>query len=366
MNGQVMRERGQGAFADELARFAAANPDPRVSPIAERTAAPLRVVVRGRRGVGRATVARALDRAGRASNLAVTAGDGDGCAVDVVVYVTAEVVKPEDLDAIAAARRVVTVLNKADLIGPVTDGPVAAARLRCAQLSAAAGVPVQPIVGSLAVAALGDLDRECWAALRTLATHPGGAACLDGSHAGFLTAPNPVPADQRLRLLATLDLFGVAIGIAALRRGRTPAQVRALLRRLSGVDAVVRSIRAAGAEVRYRRVLDAVADLEALAVSRGPEARRVGDFLARDGTVLARMADAVEVAGAVIPDPAESGPGPDRDDAAGHLRRAARWQQAGRRTRHPVSELHRACGADIVRGSLRLWLRGGGSPGDFR
>ena len=99
--------------------------------------------------------------------------------------------------------------------------------------------------------------------------HPGGASCLGGSHAEFLAAPGPVPADRRLRLLDALDLFGIALGIAALRRGRTPAQVRALLRQLSGVDAVVRRVAAAGAAVRYRRVLDAVADLEALAVSAG-------------------------------------------------------------------------------------------------
>ncbi|TFV55703.1 hypothetical protein E4P42_21655 [Mycobacterium sp. PS03-16] len=39
------------------------------------------------------------------------------------------------------------------------------------------------------------------------------------------------------------------------------------------------------------------------------------------------------------------------DDPAAHLRRAVRWRHYGR---GPVNALHRACAADITRGSLRL------------
>lgn len=370
-----MRERGHGSFADELARFAAGHADPRVTAIAERAGAPVRVVVRGRRGVGLSTVARALDRAGGASNLSVTPGGRVGGVVgDVVVYVTAEVIKPEDTDAIAAARRVVAVLNKADLLGPLSGGwdgrgPGPAARQRCAALSAVVGVPVEPMIGLLAVAALEDLDRAAggalWAALRTLATDPGGDACLEGSHAEFLAAHNPVPTERRLRLLEALDLFGIALGIAALRQGRTPAQVRTLLRRLSGVDAVVRRVAALGAEVRYRRVLDAVAALEALAVSRDRSAERISAFLSRDDTVLARMAAAVEMAEAAGLDPADPRPAPNRnDDPHGHLPRAARWQRYSLGRLGSAGELRRACGADIARGSLRLWSQARGSQGE--
>jgi hypothetical protein len=89
-----------------------------------------------------------------------------------------------------------------------------------------------------------------------------------------------------------------------------------------------------------------VAQLEALAVSDG----RIGDFLHCDDTVVARMAaavDVVEAAGLTV-DPA--------DDPRTHLRRAVRWR---RYSRGPASALHRACGADIARGSLRLWSRAG-------
>lgn len=354
-----MRGQGHRDFVDELARFAAGHAEPRVTAIAERTAAPLRVLVAGRPGVGRGTVARALRGAGSAAGVSVTTTDDRD--VDLVAYVTAEVVKPEDVAAIAGAGRpVVAVLNKADLTGSLCrgDGPIAAARTRCAELGAALGAPMVPLTGLLAVAALDDLDAGLWAALRTLAAHPGVAAALDGSFAGFLAADNPVPADVRTRLLDTLDLFGIALAVAAIRQGRTATQVRALLRRTSGVDAVLSRISIAGAEARYQRVLDAVAELEALAVGAGEAAERIGAFLSHDDTVVARMAAAVDLAEAAGLDPDNSGPADwDRDPSA-HLPRAVRWQ---RYSRASVSDLHRACGADIARGSMRLWSQACGS-----
>ncbi len=364
-----MRGQGHQIFVDELARFAAGHADPRVTAVAERTAAPLRVLVRGRRGVGCDTVARALDRAGVGAGISVLSADGRD--VDIVVYVTSEVVKPEDIDAIAAAGRpVLAVLNKADLTGSLSrgDGPIAAARARCAELAAVLGAPMVPMTALLAVAALDDPDPPMWAALQTLAAHPGAAAALDGSFAGFLAADVAVPAAVRLRLLETLDLFGIALGVAAVRQGRTSAQVRALLRRTSGVDAVLSHISIAGAEVRYRRVLDAVAELEALAVGSGERGERIGGFLSHDDTVVARMAAAVDLAEAAGLDPDNSGPADwDRDPSA-HLPRAVRWR---RYSRASGSDLHRACGADIARGSMRLWSHACGSlpaapPGDWR
>ncbi|MCA2296138.1 hypothetical protein JF735_21290 [Mycobacterium avium] len=350
-----MRGQGHQIFVDELARFAAAEADPRVTAIAQRAAAPLRVVVRGRRGVGRRTLARALDRAGRATGIAVTTD-----AADVVVHVTAEVIKPEDTQAISTARAaghpVLAVLSKADLVGSLSgrggDGPIAAARARSADLSALIGVPIRPAIGLLAVAALDDLGDDLWAALRTLAADP--AACLDGSITGFLGAGSlgagvDVPAAARERLLDTLDLFGTALAIAAIRRGAGPAQLRTLLRRISGVDAVLAEIGALGAEVRYRRVLGAVAELEALAVGGAALGERISGFLSRDDTVVARMAAALDMAVDMAGDMAgEAAPG----DPSGHLARAVHWQ---RYSRASGSDLHRACGADIARGSLRLW-----------
>lgn len=356
-----MRGQGHQIFVDELARFADRVVDPRVTAIARRTAAPLRVVVRGRRGVGGRTVARALDGARSASGISadvqVTPAPDRG--VDVVVYVVAEVVKPEDTRAIADAEcPVVAVLNKADLVGSLSgrggDGPIAAARARCADLSALIGIPVEPMVGLLGVVPDGlDRDEALWAALSTLAAHPGAAACLDGSFAGFL-ANAPLPTAVRQRLLDSLDMFGTALAVAAIRRGGTPAQVRALLRRMSGVDEVLAKIGALGAEVRYQRVLGAVAELEALAAGGGGLGERISGFLSSDDTVIARMAAAVELAGAAGLDPGDAGHLHAERGPSAHLPRAVRWQRYGRAA---VTELHRACSADITRGSLRLWSR---------
>lgn len=338
-------EWGQHIFVEELARFAAATADLRVKAVAERAAQPIRVSVRGRTGVGRGTVARALRRAGRARGVEVASD-----RAEVVAYVTAEVLKPEDRDAIAGlATPVVTVLNKADLCGFAGAGPIAAAQARCARLAGLTSGPVLPMVGSLAIAALDDLDDALWTALRALAAHPGGAGCLDGGYDGFLAAQLPVPAVVRVALLETLDLFGIALGVAAARRGGTVGQVRALLRRVSGVDAVVTKLVAAGAEPRYRRVLRAVAELEALAVS----VPAVDRFLAADNTVLARMTAAIDVVDAAG---LELGP-------AEPLQRAQRWQRYGlerlENGSSPGNPLHRACGVDIARGSLRLWSAAG-------
>jgi hypothetical protein len=300
--------------------------DPRCTAIARRLATPLRVAVSGRRGVGRRTVAQALAHAG----ITLT-GSSDA---DVDVYVLADAVKPEDRAAIGAARRpMLAVLNKADLIattepGRHPDGPTTAARARCAQLSARAGTPIEPLVGILAADGL--LDDESWATLRVLA------------------AGHPVDVEVRRRLADTLDDFGVAQATAAIRRGQTRADVVALLRRLSGIDQVVDKIWMLGAPMRYRRVLDAVAELETLAVTD----QRIREFLCRDDTVVARMMDAIDVVEAV-------GMDVDRGDTpAAHLGRAVHWQ---RYRRGPVTGTHRACGADIVRGSLRLWTKVGGA-----
>jgi hypothetical protein len=310
-------------FFDELTRLAAEVPDPRVAAVADRIAAPLRIAVcGGRRGVGRRTVAHALGYAGL-----TTTQEQDA---DVVVYVVAEVIKPEDTAAVAALPQpVLVVSNKADLSGCAD----------VAAMSARIGTPVEPMAGLLAVAALaGRLDATLWAALGVLAAAPADMSSVDG----FVTGSHRVPHRVRVRLCDTLDLPGLNQVVGAIRRGLSVSQVVALLRELSGIDTVTGRLSAVGAPVRYQRLLDAVVQLEALAVSDG----RIGDFLRRDDTVLARMTAAVaavEAAGLTV-DPA--------DDAAGQLRRAVQWR---RYSRGPVAALHRVGGTDIARGSLRLW-----------
>jgi hypothetical protein len=286
--------------------------------------------VLGRDGVGRGTVAAAL----AASGVTVTF---DAQAADVYVLVIAEALKPEERALLAAADRPsVAVLNKADLTGLGDGGPVPRAHRRAADCRALTGVPTVPMVALLATATL---DDELMSALRVLAIEPADLTSTDA----FVCAEHSLRPELRRRLLATLDRFGIACAVLALVEGADDATVSTGLRRASQVDRVVAHIGAAGAPVRYRRLRSALTELRALAVQSDDE--RLADFLSADDAVLGVMAAAVDVVEA-------AGVEVDRgDDAAAHLRRAAHWR---RYSRGPVSALHRSCGADIARGSLRL------------
>jgi hypothetical protein len=319
-----------------------------LTPIIRRIAAPLRVAVRGRDGVGRGTVAAALAAAG----VTVTPDVG---AADVQVVVIAEALKPEDRVMLRVDPPTLMVLNKADLTGFVAGGPLALAHRRAADYRALTGVPTVPMVALLATA---DLDGELISALHTLVRQPADLTSTDA----FVQSEHPLSQEVRRRLLGTLDRFGTAHAVVAIgdraRVGVPPARraggerdrpradaaaLPTLLRRLSQVDRVVAQLDATGAPVRYRRVRAAMAELQALATQSGDE--RLTEFLSTDETVLAVMSaavDVVEADGVVV----------DRgDDAASHLRRAIHWR---RYSRGPVDALHRSCGADICRGSLRL------------
>ncbi|WP_347686187.1 hypothetical protein [Mycobacterium sp. B14F4] len=304
-----------------------------MTPVVRRVTAPIRVAVRGRDGVGRGTVAAALAGAG----VAVTT---DPAAADVGVVVIAEVLKPEDralLDGFSGPA--VVVLNKADTTGSGTGGPVVVAHRRAAGYRAVTGVPTVPMIALLADVAL---DDELIGALRTLRNAPADLSSADA----FVAGPHPVSAPVRQRLIATLDRFGIAHAVLALDGGVAAGALSGHMRRLSGLDRVVEQVDAAAAPLHYRRIRTAVIELRALATQSGDD--RLTAFLRTDTTVLAVMTAAVHVVEA-------AGVRVDRgDDAAAHLRRAVHWRRYGR---GPVGPLHRACAADITRGSLRLLER---------
>jgi hypothetical protein len=253
---------------------------------------------------------------------------------DLDVYVLAETLKPEDRRALAdSPGPVVAVLNKADLAGFGGEGPLAAATARCRRLRDLTGVPVYPLAGLAAVAAVDHtvVDDELFDALRALTTDPADLGSTDR----FAANAHRLTPAIRQRLLTQLDLFGIAHGVLALRDGADRAELVAALRRASAVDGLLAGIEVAAAPVRYRRLAEA----------------HVTEFAASDEQVAARMAAAIEVVRAA---------GMTVDDgvtATAHLQRAITWQ---RYSRGPVSRLHRRCGADIARGSLRLWERAGG------
>jgi hypothetical protein len=302
-------------FAEVLVEFAQRSGEARLAPIVARLTAPLRIAVQGRDGVGRARVGRAV--AGPDRRI-VEAG------AEVAMVVVAEALKPEDAAALTGWRMAgvpaLLVRTKADLGG-------AAAGV------GAAGVPV---VACAALLAEVELDDELVAGLRGLAA---GGADLRSADAFLHAAP---PGDVAPRLLRTLDRSGIALCVRALQRGADPAELPAVLRRASGIDAVLGGLDTVAAPVRYRRVRAALAELQAVAV--GNDA--VGEFLAGDDVVLAVMTAAVDVLQG-------AGISVDRGDSeAAHLSRAVWWRGYGRRA--PVNALHRSCAADVCRGSLRL------------
>jgi hypothetical protein len=329
-------QEGCQIFVDVLTRFAEQNRNPRLTPIIRRIGAPLRIAVRGRDGVGRATVAEALIAAG----VAVTDGDA---AADVDALVIAEALKHEDRYLIESANRpALIILNKADLSGFGAGGPLAVAHRRAADYRALTSVPTVPMVGLLATA---DLDDELIGALRALVHEPADLTSTDA----FVQCAHPLPRDVRQRLLDALDRFGIAHAVLAMGDRSHEAEasdadaLRALLRRLSLIDRVVAHVDAAGAPVRYRRLRSAITELRVLATKTSDH--QLAEFLSTDATVLAMMAAAVSVVEA-------AGVKVDRtDDPNAHLGRAVHWHRYGR---GPVDDLHRRCSADICRGSLRL------------
>ncbi|WP_197415115.1 hypothetical protein [Mycobacterium sp. M26] len=288
-----------------------------------------RVAVVGRPGCGRRTVAQVLAAAG----LDVIRADQ---RPDVDVYVLTETLKPEDRAALTAPDRpCVAVLNKADLTGFGGDGPMAAAARHCARLRDSIGVPLLPLAALSALAGLDDsvLDADMLAALRVLTTEPANLASTDG----FVTGTHRLSMEVRTRLLAALDLFGIAHAVRAVRSGADAAGLRVALRRASAVDEVLATVGRLAAAGRYRRLVDAT----------------TVDQLGDEVVVTARMNAAMAVLAAEGVTVGEATTAPDL------LRRALTWQ---RYSRGPMSRLHQACGADIVRGSLRLWERAGGVP----
>jgi hypothetical protein len=261
---------------------------------------------------------------------------------DLDVYVFAETLKPEDRRALAdSPRPVVAVLAKADLTGFGGQGPIAAAAAHCRRLRELTGVPVYPLAGLAAAAALDDtVDDEMLDALRALTADPADLGSTDR----FIDRAHRLPHPVRERLLARLDLFGIAHGVLAVRAGADRAGVQQALRRVSALDGLLTGIRAAAAPVRYQRLI----------------AAHAGALPASEDAVVARMAAAIDVvraAGLTVADLEDLADMEGDATASAWLRRAIAWQ---RYSRGPVSRLHQRCGADIARGALRLWERAGG------
>ncbi|GLE55878.1 hypothetical protein NJBCHELONAE_11860 [Mycobacteroides chelonae] len=324
----------------------------RIHDLAVRSGDPLRVTVRGRAGVGVTSVIGALGRT-------LPVADGPGHALievpipsepitaDVDVVVFAEALKPEDRAVLEASHAPkVLILNKADLTDPgAARGPWTAAVDRCAQYHLETRVPTLPLSAHVPLA---DIDEAMVEALKLMVGDPADTSSVDA----FVTGTHQVPVPMRQRLLHELDLYPMGCAIGALRQVPTLAApgLAALLRDLSGIDAVVNAIRAAIAQGWYRRMRAVLAELRRIGVT-GVLPVQIDAFLTSDDVVVAAMQCAVDAATAAGLTVELS------DHPEDHRYRAEHWQRfaAG-----PVNATYAAMGTDIVRGSLRLWRLAGG------
>lgn len=379
---------GHRIFAEELAAQSANKSyvdqphRQQLAQIAAMLRAPIRVVVRGRAGVGCRTLIHALDTIGISAAVGtpetVRTGECPGTDIqvaaagiaDIKVYVLAETLKPEDRHALADNQYPqIVVLNKADLTGRQGSsgaGPLTVAAQRCQDLHNdlhdGSCITVLPLVALLAVAshdiACHDtvFDETMLNAVRILAVQPADLGSADG----FVQCSHQIARPVRQRLLDALDLFGIAHAVHVVRHGGDRVAIHAAMRTLSGVDMLLAALDRAAAVVYYQRIVAAVAALTALAAK--PGGQWLGEFLVADAVIEARMAAAVTVIRAAnnkahdMPDCGNNAD--DGDDERLCLRRAVQWQ---RYSRAEVNPLHRVCGADISRGWLRLWERAGGS-----
>ena len=231
-------------------------------------------------------------------------------------------------------------LNKADLAGFGAGGPIAVADRRAAEYRALTGVPTVPMVGLLAAATL---DDELIAALRLLTAEPADLTSTDG----FLSG-RAQPASQPCARDCWTPSTSSASPTAFSRCGRARMPPRCRLCCGGSARSTASLARLAASRRRGALPADALG-ARPVAHARGCNGMpALARFLSGDDAVIAVMAAAVDVvqaAGLTVD---------DDDKPSAHLRRALHWH---RYSRGPVNHLHRSCGADICRGSLRLLRR---------
>ncbi|MHA4854122.1 hypothetical protein L1080_031960 [Rhodococcus sp. MSC1_016] len=312
-----------------------------VREVAALLRAPIRVHITGRAGVGRTTVATAVKEGAIPGAVIEEPGPLDVPGApdpvldgDVVVCVLVESVRAADRVAVDGvdAERALLVLNKVDALGESREPADvwAAALARAAECSSDAGLPVLPLIGSLATArAVTEAD------LPVLRQRPGG-------------------------LSSVWDAHGVAVASAALEANAqldAPA-VTALLRTASGVDEVVGAVAARVAHVRAGRGECALLSLRSLAARNAGVRDALEEYLTGDSAVaLAAAAGRLHLVDWNREAPAEPG---TAEDAV----RCAHWWRT-QLSGNPTARQRRAI-VDVRRHYLRIWQRMGGSPDDGR
>ncbi|WP_068274655.1 hypothetical protein [Aldersonia kunmingensis] len=240
---------------------------------------PVQVGVAGRYGVGKSRVRAAL-------GLPAASSEDSTLAADVVVHVEVWPVQPDAESTIATLDRAsVVVLNKADTID-------ADPQEICAQLAAATGHRVVPMIASLAVAVQrNDIQSAELETLQALAVATDPTLMLSAEL--FVAAQVPVPAADRRELLARWPMAGIRLAVAGLAANPSldAEGLRDLLLVASGVDGVAAALSARVSEVRTSRGALLIDELQRIAARAIPDhpaaAAEVETFL--DGPVAGRL-----------------------------------------------------------------------------
>ncbi|MFI5714719.1 hypothetical protein [Nocardia sp. NPDC051750] len=316
-----------------------------------------RAQVAGRTRSGRTTVAKALGLHQGAETAPVDEpGFPDPVLdADIIIYVLASTPSPGDRRILAELppERTLVVLNKADAIGTGWADAVAAAD----QYSRAFGLPVHPIVGTLAARTVAGAMRE--ADLALLRRHARGGSLSAVSAEAFVSPSAGPDTGERAELLDRWDLYGLGCVLAALEREPelSPQTLLQILHTVSGIEPVAKLLGLRYQQAISRRaggLVDELTRLAARAVPQGQSRARalIAEYLATD------EASWLGLCGGLV-DPevshlAAGYPRPEPEDADDALARAIRWRAVVASEMSPAA---RRAAVRVHNGYVRVWER---------